>query len=127
MSKISEVEKDLSKWRKSKNGHRGKLTPEHIRKQVVELLSEYSAWDLQKRLGINVNALKSWKDKYSSGQFFIPLPAKPEKKEMISKGSRGEIFPVNLSLKISFGEWCVEGNLSLKDWESAISLLGGVR
>ena len=59
MSKISEVEKELSKWRKSKNGCRGKKTPEHIRKHAIELLSEYSPYDIQKRLGINVTTLKN--------------------------------------------------------------------
>ena len=125
MSKISELEKEVSKWRKSKNGHRGRETPEQIRRQAVELLSEYSPYDLQKRLGINVNALKSWKEKYLSEQFFIPLPSPPEEHKMISIPR--EISQSNLSLKISRGSWSLEGNLSLKEWESAISLLEGDR
>lgn len=95
--KLLELEKELSKWRKSKDRNRGMGTPEHIKKEAVELLSEYSGSDLQKKLGINVNALKSWQNQYKeSGQFFIPLASESEKNVIISSE---ELF-----LKISRGE-----------------------
>ena len=132
MSKISEVEKELSKWRRVKNGCRGKKTPEQIRNQVIELLSEYSPYDIQKRLGINVNTLKTWQESNLSEPIFISLPVVPEKQEIITPQNgpliRGtELTPSNFSLKISHGNWSVEGLLSLQEWQSAIRLLEGVK
>ena len=128
MSKISEVEKELSKWRRSKNGCRGKKTPEDLRKQVIGLLSEYSPYDIQKRLGINVNTLKNWQETDLSVPIFIALPGEPEKHEIRTALIQGtELTSSNLSLKISNGNWSVEGVLTLQDWQRAIRLLEGVR
>ena len=127
MSNISEVEKELSKWRGNKNRHRGKRTPEHIRKQAIGLLADYSPYEIQKRLGINVNTLKNWQENDFSEQIFITLPPEPKKTEMISKESHVENSPSNLSLKISNGNWSIEGRLKLDDWHLAIRLLEGVR
>ena len=133
MTKISDLEKELSKWRGSKNKHTGKKTPEHIRKQAIGLLTDYSPYEIQKRLGINVNTLKNWQAKDSSEAIFIRLPSESEKREIITplKGPLipeiPKIAPSNLSLKISNGNWSVEGALSLKDWHSAIRLLEGAR
>lgn len=126
MSDISEVEKELSKWRGSKNRYRGKKIPEHIRKQAVDLLADYSPYEIQKILGINVNTLKNWQETDFSDQIFIPLLPESKKAEMISK-ERPENSPSNLLLKISNGNWSIEGVLSLKDWQNAIVLLEGVR
>jgi len=119
MSNISEVEKELSEWRQSRNGKRGREIPQQLKKQAVELLSEYSAWQLQKRLGINSGSIKKWKEEFSSGQVFITLPPVPLKEKRTLSES--------LELKLSHGSWSLEGNLSLKSWQNAIGLLEGVR
>lgn len=121
MSKISALEKELTNWRKSKSGYRGKKTPDYIRKQAIELLSDYSPCEIQKRLGITLNTLKSWQEENITEPVFIRLPSEPYRNEMIP----GEIY--SFALKISNGEWSLEGSLSLKDWHSAIRLLEGVR
>ncbi len=121
MSKMSSVEKELIKWRKSKSSYRGKKTPDYIRKQAIDLLSDYSPCEIQKRLGININTLKNWQEENIVEPVFIRLSSEQERNEMIS----GEIS--SLALKISNGNWSVEGSLSLKDWQSAIRLLEGVR
>jgi len=119
MSKIFEIEKELAKWRKSKRGSRGgKKTPEHIRKQAIELLKDYSASEIQKRLGININSLKNWQRESISEPVFIALPLESGREELLS----AEKF----SLKISKGSCSLEGNLSLKEWQQAICLLEGL-
>lgn len=115
--KLSKLEHELSEWRVSNNGKRGREIPPQLRMETVELLSYYSAWFLQKRLGINSGSIKKWEEEYSSSPVFITLPPVKEKK----------ILSENLSLKVSHRNWSLEGNLSLKDWESAIGLLEGVR
>ena len=117
--KLEELKKGLSEWRKSKNGRRGREIPQELRIQAVELLNYYSAWHLQKKLGINTNKIKSWEKEYSSSTVFIALPSEPKKKEMISQ--------VNFALKVNRGDWSLEGNLSLKDWQSALRLLEVVK
>jgi hypothetical protein len=110
------VEEKLSHWRSSKK--RGKSVPTEIKQQVVGLLKENTFGHLQKRLGLSVKTLKSWQAEYSSGQVFIALPPVNEK-------PAGK-----LDLKFSrsnSGTWTVEGSLNLKDWQSAIRLLEGVR
>lgn len=119
MSNISELEKELSEWRQSRNGRRGREIPQELKKQAVELLSEYSAWQLQKILGINSCSIKKWKEELSSQPVFIALPMVPLKEKRDLSES--------LELKLSFGEWSLEGNLSLKDWHMAIGLLAGVK
>lgn len=121
MSKMSSVEKELTKWRKSKSSYRGKKTPDYIRKQAIELLSEYSPYEIQKRLGITLNTLKNWQEENITEPVFITLPSEPDRKEIVS----GEMS--SLALKISNGNWSLEGMLSLKDWHHAIRLLEGVR
>lgn len=123
MSKMSSLEKELTKWRKSKSIYRGKKTPDYIRKQAIELLSEYSPYEIQKRLGITLNTLKNWQEEKITEPVFIRLPSESGKKEMIP--SPVEISP--LPLKVSNGNWSLEGSLSLKDWHNAIRLLEGVR
>jgi transposase-like protein len=121
MTKLLDVEKDLSEWRKSKNGHRGRAIPEQLRMQAVELLSEYSANYVQKELGINSTSLKRWQKQYESPEdFFIHIPNVAEK-------ARKNTIKEKLTIKISRGEWSVEGNLSMKEWESAMRLLEGVK
>ncbi len=127
MSDISEVEKELSKCRGSKNRHRGKKTPEHIRKQAVGLLVDYSPYEIEKILGINVNTLKNCQETDFSDQIFIPLLPEPKKSEMTSKESSLENSQSDLSLKISNGNWSIEGRLKLQDWQNAIILLEGVK
>ena len=127
MSDISEVEKELSKWRGSKNMHRGKKTPDYIRKKAIGLLTDYSDYEIQKRLGINVNTLKSWQETNFTEQIFIPLPPEPKKSEIISKASQVEHSALNLSLKIINGNWSIEGKLKLQDWHSSIRLLEVVK
>lgn len=121
MTKLLNVEKDLLEWRKSKNGHRGREIPEQLRMQAVELLSEYSANYVQKELGINSTSLKRWQKQYESPEdFFIHIPNSEEK-------TRKNTIKEKLTIKISRGEWSVEGNLSMKEWESAMRLLEGVK
>lgn len=121
MKKLLDVEKDLSEWRKSKNGHRGREIPEQLKMQAVELLSEYSVNYVQKELGINSTSLKKWQKQYESqDDFFIHIPNVGEKARKAKMNER-------VSIKISRGEWSVEGNLSMKEWESAMRLLEGVK
>ena len=83
------------------------------------MLSEHKFTYLQRKLGLSGPTLKSWQREYSSSeQIFIELPTVNEK----------EI--TNMPLKFSRsneGTWSIEGALSLKDWQSAIRLLEGVR
>jgi len=49
---------------------------------------------------------------------FIAVPTLQKERKVLAE---------NLSLKISKGNWSVEGNISLKGWQSAIRLLEGIR
>ena len=116
---LATVEEKLSHWRSS--GKRGKNIPSEIKEQVVSLLKEHNFGYIQRKLGLSSKTLKSWQEEYSSSQLFIALPPLPVERKPSAE---------NLSLKFSrsnTGSWSVEGILSLKDWQSAIRLLEGVR
>ena len=85
------------------------------------MLSEYSPYEIQKRLGININPLKIWQEENITEAVFISLPLAPDRNEMVS----GEMS--SFALKISNGSWSLEGSLPLKDWQNAVRLLEGVR
>ena len=112
------VKGKLSHWRRSNT--RGKSIPLEIKQEVVGLLKEHKSSYIQRKLGLSSKTLKSWVSECSSEQVFIAVPPLELK----------EIKPDNVSLKFSrsnCGLWSVEGILSLKDWQSAIVLLEGVR
>ncbi len=114
---LSTVDEKLSNWRRK--GNKVRSVPSEIKQEVVSLLSEHKFTYLQRKLGLSGPTLKSWQREYSSSeQIFIELPTVNEK----------EI--TNMPLKFSRsneGTWSIEGALSLKDWQSAIRLLEGVR
>ena len=116
-SNISKVEDDLINWRS--NPRRGKEVPSEIKKQVVDLLSEYSFYHIQSRLGLSSKSLKTWQAEYSSDPMFIELP-KVLSEEVKNSSDK-------LSLKVSMGNYSIEGNLELKDWKVALELLEGFK
>ena len=71
MSKLLDVEKELSEWRKKKKDEKGKEIPEHLRIEILKLLSEYSSNHIQKKLGLNSRTLKDWKKKYKKVEDFL--------------------------------------------------------
>lgn len=115
---LATVEEKLSHWRSIRK--RGKSVPSEIREQVVSLLSEHKFGHITRKLGLSSKTLKSWQEEYKSEQVFIELPQIPARSN-VSK---------DLELKFSRsnnGSWSVEGIMSLKEWQSAIRLLEGVR
>ena len=121
MSKLLDVEKELSEWMKKKKDEKGKEIPEHLRIEILKLLSEYSRNHIQKKLGLNSKTLKDWKKKYKKAEdFFIHVPKLSE--EEIKASSKEKML-----LKISRGECSIEGNLSLNEWKAAVILLEGIK
>lgn len=121
MSKLLDVEKELSEWRKSKNIDKKREIPDYLRIQIVDLLPRYTGNQIHRKLGVNSTTLKKWKKKYKKAEdFFIHIPKLSE--EEIKESSKEKML-----LKISRGECSIEGNLSLNEWNVAISLLEGLK
>lgn len=113
---IADLQEELSSLR-TKNGI-GRKVPERLKKEIIELLSEYKVSEISKTLKIGDQTLRNWKEKYEKDvPYFIPLA--PLKREQSLEELKLKIT------KIKNGtSWSLEGNLSLLDWQDAINLLG---
>ena len=119
--KLQELSSEFKQWRDS--GRPGQKVPNELRLKAVELSGEYKISEVLKTLGINGKTLNSWKEEHHVNEpVFIALaPVEVKERKTLSE---------ELSLKFrrsNSGNWSVEGRLSLKDWQSAIRLLEGVK
>lgn len=119
MNRLEEVEKQLSNWRRDKKG-KGREVPSEVRKQIVELLSEYNVSTVLKKLNLNHKCLKTWKQEYQvSEPVFIELPPEPNLEQKFSVNN----LLLRVSREIKGEKLTIEGNLTFKEWKRAIGLL----
>lgn len=114
--RLNDLSTEFKNWRL--NGRLGQKVPLSLRAKAIELLGSYNISEILKVLRINLKTFNSWRDDSKiSDSVFIAL--EPEKEILLSRE--------NLSLKISNGNWSLEGNISLENWQNAIKLLELVR
>lgn len=118
---LTELQTELTDWRSHRQPRH---IPSWIREQAVRLLSQHKPCEIKRALHLNHRTLKRWKEEYREclvGQSTEKPP------RFISLATMEPLTSV-LELKVS-GQVCggtpisIEGNLSLEQWRSALSLL----
>ena len=120
---LSEAEAAFSHWRQTRTSL---LTPELLKRQALSLLSHYRISHVCKRLRVNHQTLKRWRQQYqpeSNAVPFIELPPQSTKQPP-SLSPSSPAMCLTLSRHLSDGNTLsVQGELSQPQWQWALQLL----
>ena len=121
---LSELQHAFAQWRQQRQP---RYVPDELRQQALGLLSRHSRTELTRALGINYSMLKRWQvrraDVSVSSEFVELSAAMSNENTALSPAQTEASVPLKLSVRREAEALTLSGELSVTQWQAALSLL----
>lgn len=121
---LNELQQAFAQWRQTRQP---RYVPDELRQQALRLLSRHSRTELTRALGINYSMLKRWQSRpagSSRNSDFVELPQAMPNEVIALVASQAENSGLlKLTVRREAEALTLSGELSMAQWQAALSLL----